>query len=137
MSHSLPGSLLGALFFVVAVILLLWYLARRSASRRYSPIRLSDSDDDEDFKLMTDHKPAALHFKNVSYSINGRNILAGVRGEVRPGELLAIMGASGAGKTSFIDILARKNKRGTSNGEFYINGEKIPDDQFRSAIGFR
>ena len=31
-----------------------------------------------------------------------------------PGQLLAIMGASGAGKSTFLDILARKNKKGAA-----------------------
>jgi len=49
---------------------------------------------------------------------------------------MAIMGASGAGKTTFLDILARKNKKGSSRGDFYINGEKVSDDDFRNVIGF-
>jgi ABC-type multidrug transport system ATPase subunit len=46
------------------------------------------------------------------------------------------MGASGAGKTSFLDILARKKKRGLVTGDFWLNGEKVADDEFRSVIGF-
>jgi ABC-type multidrug transport system ATPase subunit len=46
------------------------------------------------------------------------------------------MGASGAGKTTFLDILARKNKVGATGGDFYLNGEKIRDDEFKSVIGF-
>ena len=122
--------------FVAAVILLVWYLSGRQAKNRYRPVRLSDDEDDENAKLMTDHKPAALHFQDVSYAINGKQILTGVQGAVRPGELMAIMGASGAGKTTFLDMLARKNKKGTVQGSFYVNGEKVLDDDFRSVIGF-
>ena len=129
------GVIAGCALFVVAVSLLVWFLSSRSARRRHGPIHLSE-DDDEHAKLMADHKPAALHFQNVSYNLNGKQILSGVQGAVRPGELLAIMGASGAGKTTFLDILARKNKRGVSRGEFYINGETVADDEFRSVIGF-
>lgn len=46
------------------------------------------------------------------------------------------MGASGAGKTTFLDILARKNKRGVVQGNFYVNGEKISDNDFKSMTGF-
>ncbi len=87
-------------------------------------------------KLMTDHKPATLYFENVSYGLNGKPILSEIRGIAHPGEITAIMGASGAGKTSFLDILARKNKRGHVSGEFYVNGEKVTDTDFKSVIGF-
>ncbi|KIW07377.1 uncharacterized protein PV09_02221 [Verruconis gallopava] len=130
----IAGVIAGCALFVVAVVLLVWYMSRRQ--HRYGPIALSDDEDDEQSKLMVDHKPAALYFQNVSYRIKGKQILQDIQGAVHPGELLAIMGASGAGKTSFLDILARKNKRGEVSGDFYINGEKISDEDFRSVIGF-
>jgi ABC-type multidrug transport system ATPase subunit/ABC-type multidrug transport system permease subunit len=123
----------GCSLFVVAVILLVWYLSRRKFS--YSPISLEDSDD-ESLKLMTDHKPASLYFENVSYNINGRQILSDIQGVAHPGQVMAIMGASGAGKTTFLDILARKNKRGTVSGNFYVNGEKVDDTSFKNVVGF-
>ena len=49
---------------------------------------------------------------------------------------MAIMGASGAGKTTFLDILARKNKRGVVKGDSYVNGAKISDSDFKSMTGF-
>ncbi|KAL9054386.1 MAG: hypothetical protein Q9162_004188 [Coniocarpon cinnabarinum] len=129
------GAIAGSSIFIVAVVLLIWWLSRRSNRRRYTAISLS-SEDDRDDMLMADHRPASLHFENVSYAVNGKQILNRVQGAVRPGELMAIMGASGAGKTTFLDILARKNKKGTSTGEFYVNGEIISDSDFRSVIGF-
>jgi len=131
----IAGVIAGCALFVVAVILLVFFLSRRSA-RRYGPIHLGDDEEEENAKLMADHKPAALYFENVSYHLKGKQILSGVTGSVHPGELLAIMGASGAGKTSFLDIVARKNKRGLVNGDFWLNGEKVTDDEFRSVIGF-
>lgn len=132
----IAGVIAGCALFVVAVILLVWYLSRRSASRRYGAIHLSDDSDDESFKLMADHKPASLQFENVSYHLNGKQILRGIQGIAQPGQLMAIMGASGAGKTTFLDILARKNKRGVVEGNFYVNGEKVVDNEYRSVIGF-
>jgi len=112
----------GCSLFLVAVIILTWYLSRRKLN--YGAIRLEDSDD-ESTKLMADHKPASLYFDDVAYSLNGKQILTGIRGICKPGEVTAIMGASGAGKTTFLDILARKNKRGQVNGNFYVNGERL------------
>jgi len=98
--------------------------------------RIQLPDDDESSKLITEHKPASLHFEDVSYTVNGRVILQGVHGAVNPGQVMAIMGASGAGKTTFLDILARKNKRGTINGKVLVNGYKVSDEHFRDVIGF-
>lgn len=131
----IAGVIAGCALFVVAIILLVWFLSRRSYSR-HGPIHLGDDTDDEHAKLMSDHKPAALYFENVSYHLNGRQILSGLQGVAQPGQLLAIMGASGAGKTTFLDILARKNKRGVVEGDFYVNGEKISDPDFRNLVGF-
>jgi ABC-type multidrug transport system ATPase subunit/ABC-type multidrug transport system permease subunit len=131
----IAGVIAGASLFVVAVILLVWYLSRRQYRHDYGAIALEDSDD-EGSKLMTDHKPASLYFENVSYNLNGKQILSGVQGVAHPGEILAIMGASGAGKTTFLDILARKNKRGNIQGDFYVNGEKVNDTEYKNVVGF-
>lgn len=129
----ISGVIAACSLFVVAVGLLTWYLSRRQF--RYGPIRLDDSDD-EATKLMVDHKPASLYFEDVSYVLNGKQILSGIQGATHPGEVTAIMGASGAGKTTFLDILARKNKRGHVGGKFYVNGEKISDAEYKTAVGF-
>ncbi|KAF1975456.1 hypothetical protein BU23DRAFT_529954 [Bimuria novae-zelandiae CBS 107.79] len=132
----IAGVIAGCALFVVAVILVVWYLARRAERQKWGPIHLSDDEEEENAKLMADHKPASLTFENVSYQLKGKQILTGITGAVHPGELLAIMGASGAGKTTFLDILARKNKIGVTGGNFYLNGEQVRDDEFRSVIGF-
>ena len=85
---------------------------------------------------MTDHIPASLHFSDLSYNLAGRTILDGVSGSAKPGQLLAIMGASGAGKSTFLDILARKNKKGAVGGTTLVNGREIDDADFKKVIGF-
>ncbi|KAJ5669121.1 ABC transporter G family member [Penicillium macrosclerotiorum] len=132
----IAGVIAGCSLFVVAVILLVWYLSRRAARHGYALLALSDDSDDETAKLLEDHRPAALYWDNVSYNLNGKEILSGIQGASAPGQITAIMGASGAGKTTFLDILARKNKRGSVHGNFYVNGEKIGDHDFKSMVGF-
>lgn len=128
----IAGVISGCSLFIVAAVLVVWWFTRRNNRKRYGPIQVGDEDD----LLMADHKPAALHFEQVSYAVNGKQILHGVQGAVRPGEILAIMGGSGAGKTTFLDILARKNKKGVAQGNFYVNGETISNSDYRSVIGF-
>lgn len=129
----IAGIIAACALFFVAVIIVTWYLSRRRL--KYGAIRLDDSDQ-ESIKLMANHKPASLYYEHVSYTLNGKTILADIRGLSHPGEVTAIMGASGAGKTSFLDILARKNKRGHASGDFYVNGEKVSDSDFKHVIGF-
>ncbi|KAL8880675.1 MAG: hypothetical protein Q9198_001960 [Flavoplaca austrocitrina] len=130
----IAGIIAGCGLFVVLVILLVWIMSRRSF--RYGPIHLANDSDDELDRLMAEHKPASLQFENVSYQLNGKQILSGIQGIALPGQIMAIMGASGAGKTTFLDILARKNKRGVTEGNFYVNGERVLDHEYRSVIGF-
>ena len=130
----IAGIIAGCALFVVLVILLVWYLSRRSF--KHGPIHLSDDSDDDLAQMMAEHKPASLQFEKISYNLNGKQILSNVQGIALPGQLMAIMGASGAGKTTFLDILARKNKRGVVEGNFYVNGEKVNDNEFRSVVGF-
>ncbi|KAF8439184.1 transporter, ABC superfamily [Terfezia claveryi] len=129
----------GSAIFIVLVTLVIWQQSHQARQKAgLGPIHLSAHEDDEGAsKLMSGHKPATLMFNNISYQLNGgQQILSGVHGVVHPGQVMAIMGASGAGKTTFLDILARKNKRGIVNGEFYVNGEIISDEDFKSVVGF-
>lgn len=133
----IAGAIAGSALFLVAVILTVWYLSRHHPARSgYASLPMSDESDDEAAQLIADHEPAALYFENLSYYINGKEILCGIQGAVQPGQITAIMGASGAGKTTFLDILARKNKRGVVKGESYVNGQKISDTDFKSMTGF-
>ncbi|RKF54149.1 ABC transporter G family member [Golovinomyces cichoracearum] len=129
----IAGVIAAGSLFVVFVFLIIWYISRRRMS--YGAIRLDDSDD-ETSKLMTVHKPASLYFENVSYNLNGKQILTEIKGIAHAGQVLAIMGASGAGKTTFLDILARRNKKGIIEGNFYVNGEKVHASEYRNVIGF-
>ena len=129
----IAGVIAGAALFIVALVLFVWYLSKRSYG--HGPIYLDDSDD-ESARLLAEHRAASLQFEHVSYSLNGKQILSGVQGTVQPGQIMAIMGASGAGKTTFLDILARKNKRGVAGGSFFVNGEQVLDNEYRNVIGF-
>ncbi len=86
---------------------------------------------------MADHVPATLHFESISYAVNGKAILADITGSVNPGQVMAIMGASGAGKSTFLDILAKKDKRGQVAGHLHINGRPMDDPElYKRVIGF-
>lgn len=130
----IAGTVSGSVVFLLVLGLGIWYIARRSRQdEALGEIRLLD---DETTKLIHDHTPTTLQFRNVSYRIGDKQILDNIHGLVKPGEVMAIMGASGAGKTSFLDILARKRKKGTVDGEFFLNGRSVSDSQFKRVVGF-
>ena len=130
----IAGVIAGCALFIVAVVLGIWYLSHR-AYDKHGPIYLDDSDD-EGARILADHRPTSLQFENISYALNGKQILSGIRGVAQSGQIMAIMGASGAGKTTFLDILARKNKRGVVTGDCFVNGERVDDNDFRAVTGF-
>ncbi|KAL6298547.1 hypothetical protein BKA93DRAFT_810707 [Sparassis latifolia] len=125
-------SIAGAGLIVVVVFAILWY-GGRARSGDWGGIRLPES---ETAKLMTDHVPASLHFTNISYTIGNHTLLDSVTGSVKPGQLMAIMGASGAGKTTFLDILARRRKRGVVSGRTLVNGRDFADADFKKVTGY-
>ncbi|KAH7097388.1 hypothetical protein BKA62DRAFT_716527 [Auriculariales sp. MPI-PUGE-AT-0066] len=113
--------------FILALILL-WYFAR--------PIQDGGVKLPSNEQLMADHVPAGLQFSNLSYTLGSWHVLDGVSGAVKPGQLLAIIGASGAGKSSLLDILARRQKRGNVSGNVLVNGREVSDSVFRRAAGY-
>eukprot|EP00759_Apiculatamorpha_spiralis_P028833 PhF_6_TR31356/c0_g1_i1/m.45883/K05681/ABCG2, CD338; ATP-binding cassette, subfamily G (WHITE), member 2 len=79
-----------------------------------------------------------LAFRDLKYSIppqkkgeEAKQILKGVTGYVKQGQMLAILGPSGAGKTTMLDILARREKKGNLTGEVLINGHEVNDQIFK------
>ncbi|MBQ4486209.1 MAG: ABC transporter ATP-binding protein [Oscillospiraceae bacterium] len=48
-----------------------------------------------------------VEFRNVTYSIGGKKILDNISFHIDPGEYVVIMGATGSGKTSLINLIPR------------------------------
>lgn len=63
-------------------------------------------------------------------------ILQNVQGFCSPGELTAVIGASGAGKTSLLNLLAMRTRTGKVGGDILVNGEKVSKGTFRHLSGY-
>ena len=61
-----------------------------------------------------------------------RQLLSDVYGYVKPGTLTALMGASGAGKTTCLDVLAKRKNIGVVSGDVLVNGHSMGSDFARS-----
>ena len=78
----------------------------------------------------------AVEFRNVSFSHDGAPVLKDVNFKVEPGKTLAIMGPTGSGKTTIIQLLARCYE--VKQGEILVDGCPIKRwklNQLRDGIG--
>jgi len=79
---------------------------------------------------------AEIRFENVSFAyVAGENVLAGISFHIRSGETVAIVGPTGAGKTSLINLIPRLYD--PTSGSVRINGRDLRDLQtaaFRSKM---
>jgi ATP-binding cassette subfamily B protein len=71
-----------------------------------------------------------VEFKHVGLEINGRKVLDDVNFTVDPNKTLAIMGATGSGKSSVINLLTRFYD--TSEGQVLIDGVDVKGYELRS-----
>lgn len=66
-------------------------------------------------------------FKDISYFVHHEGkelqLLDKVSGFVQPGQLVALMGSSGAGKTTLMDVLAQRKDSGRLEGSILVNGK--------------
>ncbi|CCW65175.1 unnamed protein product [Phytomonas sp. EM1] len=79
-----------------------------------------------------------LSWWNLSYRVGDVQILDGLTGTALPGRCLAIMGSSGAGKTTFLNAIC---DRLASGGAIKLSGSRQLGDikyerRFRKALGF-
>lgn len=76
-----------------------------------------------------------LSFQNVKCEVKGKTILGGISAYCRPGQTLAILGPSGAGKTSLLDIVAHRKTFGDFKGDIRLHGRPL-GPSFRRVSGY-
>lgn len=77
-----------------------------------------------------------IDFQNVGLSLHGAKVLEGINLHIEPGETVAIMGPTGSGKTSLINLIPRFSD--VSAGQVKVDG--VPVNRYdlhslRSSIG--
>ncbi|KAJ1259983.1 hypothetical protein BS78_10G197300 [Paspalum vaginatum] len=92
--------------------------------------------------------PLSLTFDSIRYSVDvpqemktqvqkdKLEILKGINGSFRPGVLTALMGISGAGKTTLMDVLAGRKTSGYIKGSISISGYPKKQETFARVSGY-
>lgn len=97
---------------------------------------------DEDQKVEIPFKRVDLTFEDIRYTVQASTtkekleLLKGIDGIVRSGEMTALMGSSGAGKTTLMDVLSMRKNTGEVQGTVRLNGHKQEEKSFRRAAGY-
>ena len=77
-----------------------------------------------------------IDFDDIRYTLpNGTQIMRGVSGSFKPGRTTAIMGASGAGKTTIMNLVTGKAKK--TSGTIRVNGVECNNlSSWKALVGF-
>ena len=92
--------------------------------------------------------PINLVFENLTYTVIDevesknqkkeiqKTILNDLTGYFLHNKLTAIMGPSGAGKTSLLEVISGQSKSGTVTGKLYLNGNSVEIQKIKEISGF-
>lgn len=122
-------------------------ISSRSLSSRVGSTRVADQNRKRGMVLP--FEPLSITFDDIRYAVDmpqemkGEGIsedhlelLKGVSGAFRPGVLTALMGISGAGKTTLMDVLAGRKTGGYIEGRITISGHPKKQETFARIAGY-
>ncbi|KVI09715.1 ABC transporter, conserved site-containing protein [Cynara cardunculus var. scolymus] len=79
-----------------------------------------------------------ISFRDLTLTLKGKgkHLLRCVTGKIMPGRITAVMGPSGAGKTTFLSALAGKAHGCRITGSILVNGKPDSIHSYKKIIGF-
>ncbi|KAI5844501.1 ABC transporter-like protein [Morchella snyderi] len=81
------------------------------------------------------HFGLSFDFRELGLTLqNGRQLLADVNGSIERGSMWGVMGPSGAGKTTFMNVLMGKIDK--TSGSIFVNGVKEDMKVYKRIIGY-
>ena len=88
--------------------------------------------------MIRDNSNVILSVKDLTASVDGTPVLKGINLEVKEGEIHAIMGRNGSGKSTFSKVLAGHPDYEVTGGEVIYKGENLlemdPEDRSRAGV---
>lgn len=113
--------------------------ARASAARIREVLDTLPAIADGEQKKAGSGRGGSISFKNVGfrYSASERPVLEDINLDIHPGETIAILGATGAGKTTLCNLIPRFYD--PTKGEIFVDGRPVTDytlEELRKKIAF-
>ncbi|KAI3671594.1 hypothetical protein L1987_87333 [Smallanthus sonchifolius] len=122
---------------------------KRNKQMRQISTSLSDPNGASKKGMVLPFTPLAMSFDNMNYYVDMPSemreqgvtetrlqLLRDVTGAFRPGVLTALMGVSGAGKTTLMDVLAGRKTGGYIEGDIRISGFPKKQETFARISGY-
>jgi len=102
-----------------------------AAERLFEIIDTQPEVDEEDKKIVLPEIKGEIEFRNVSfYYEKGDPVLKNINVKIKPGEMIGLVGSSGSGKTTMINLITRFYR--VTEGELLIDGVNINDIDLQS-----
>ena len=141
------GTIMAAVTYVTQVIMSVMMVTTlfTSVSRAMASVkRVGEVLDSDPIIVSSDRKgeqsDVAVSFRNVDFrypSASGRPVLHGINIDIKKGETFAIIGATGSGKTSLVNLILRFYD--ATSGEVLVNGVPVKEydlAELRSNISY-
>ena len=81
------------------------------------------------FDISAPKPEGSVEFRNVSYIIDGEEILKDISFKIEPGQKVGIIGATGAGKSTLVNLMCRFFD--VNSGEVLIGGQNVKEMDLR------
>ncbi|HUI30805.1 MAG TPA: ABC transporter ATP-binding protein [Candidatus Acidoferrales bacterium] len=145
-THLVPESVLQSNGLTIGVLIAFlqfteqFFMPIRDLSEKYNILQTAMASSERIFKVIDDktivpepdvplpleNVEGKIEFKNVTFAYDDQNyVLKNVSFTANPGETIAIVGATGAGKTSIVNLLMRFYD--VNNGGVFIDGVNVKD----------
>ena len=130
-----PGSIMAAITYLTQILGGIGFLANifqtftraKASADRINEVMHSDPSVTDGADTQRESARGTVEFRDVSFAYPGttQNILEHIDLTVRQGETLAIIGATGSGKSTLIDLIPRFYD--ASSGEVLVDGRNVRD----------